>query len=268
MGNSRGLIGLMMVMCMACSLNDELDRQDVAIEEAYFVECYLQTGELYNLTATKVQPIFDDFILDYSLDFDVFIIDADTTELFQSLFIEPETGYIYNYGSGQRLDGDLESVNLLVITPTGDTITSVTAIPDSINIDSTWLSGVQIVTEFQLSPIAGQNYYLHNVVYTTTEEDSIYQEYETQYLDLEVELSAHHQVILSLKNIVDTLDISVTLMRVTKENFDYQRSLDQAKQSTRNNITYPSPLEGNLINGVGIFTCYSEDTKIISAVRK
>lgn len=257
----RCLYGIILILLVSsCDLDDTLDRSEIAIDETYFVECYLQPNELYNLTATRVQPIFDDFILDYSLDFDVFIIGEDTTELYQSLFVDQETGFVFNYGRGVRLDPDINQVNLLVITPTADTIVASTIVPKPIVIKSAHYSERSVNTSFDLSSDSDQNYYLHIANYMTYNEDTTYHDSLLQFLDLSTQVSSgEYQAVLELDNRVDSIAVDVTLMRVTEENYKYQQSLSQAKEASDGKVTYPAPLQGNLIGAEGIFTCYQAD---------
>jgi len=258
------LLGLV-TLTLACELDDTLDRSTVSIEDTYFVECYLQPNELYNLTATEIQPIFDDFILDYSLDFDVFIIGDDTTELLQSLFVDDQTGFVFNYGRGVRLDPALEEVSLFVLTPTKDTIIATTNIPDPVSIVSAKYTESSVYTAFELSEDIDQNFYLHIIDYPTYEQDSVYSRNLIQFLDLsDIEAFGEYEVALELEDRVDSLAIEVTVMRVTEENYKYQRSLFQAKEASDGKVTYPAPIQGNLIGGEGIFTCFQSDNYIIN----
>ena len=53
-------------------------------------------------------------------------------------------------------------------------------------------------------------------------------------------------------------------MRITKDCYNYQISLNEANSANQGSITTPVPLEGNIEGALGIFTCYTEDTKSIT----
>lgn len=254
------------LLTTSCSLDRDLDIQDIDTKAQYFIECYLQPDSLLNLSATEVSPIFEEFILDYSLDFDVFIIDQDTVELLQSLFIEEETGYIYNFGSGRRLSSQAIEVSLLVITPTDDTIRATTKVPQPIEILASEWQTSEVSVRFKSSSDANQNFYLLILNYSVETDGSKIDKNELQYLDYSYLIE---EVTLDEKISSDSLlyssEVELTLMRVTRENFEYQKSLNSAQNASKDNVTFPSPLEGNINGGLGIFTCYRQDVQVLSA---
>ncbi|MBU2915947.1 DUF4249 family protein [Reichenbachiella agariperforans] len=258
---------VLVFMCWACDFNRELETPYIEPHDQYFVECYMRPDELYNLTATEVSPIFEEYILDYSLDFDVYIIDQDTVELRQSLFVEPETGYIYNYGSGRRLPENIAGVSMLVISPTRDTIRAYSRVPEQILLDTAFLIHNQVNISFYTSEDSEDNYYIYYLNYDVLNHSGAQiKKSEVAYLDFH---DYSERVLKQSSLSGDSLDyadeVQVTLMRVTRENFLYQRSLQDAKNASKDNVTYPAPLEGNIENGVGIFTCYTEDIRRLVA---
>ncbi|MCV9388062.1 DUF4249 domain-containing protein [Reichenbachiella ulvae] len=253
------------LILFGCDLERELDIQNVDIERQYFIECYLQPDSLFNLSATEVSPIFEDFILDYSLDFDVFIIEQDTVELLQSLFIEDETGYIYNFGSGRRLRPEANQVDLLVVSPQGDSIRGFTKVPSSIDIlEANWTDN-QISIQFESSDNPQENYFLYIINYQVENQGERPQEKnELTYLDYSfLEERQTLNAVIDSDSLSLSSEVDVTLMRVTRENFRYQKSLDAAKNASQDNVTFPSPLEGNIMGGLGIFTCFTQDHRLL-----
>ena len=94
-------IGLFLLIS-ACVSDQELDFSTLKGDPGYFVECYLKPGDVYKLSATKIQPIHEDYILDYSLEF---LVSVDTINLVQGLYKETNSGYIFNYGHAFRFFG-------------------------------------------------------------------------------------------------------------------------------------------------------------------
>ena len=248
----------------SCDFQQGLSREIIPAEQKYFVECYLKPGALYNLTATDVQPIFEDYILDYSLDFEVVIIDTDSVILARSLFIDPETGFIYNYGSPRQLALDSEKVSLFVVAPNGDTLTADTEIPSQVVLESADYHDNIIAATFLPSENSKENFYIAIVNYIKESLDEnnepiLVNDFDIQYIELgQANPSKEFGIYFENELFKISPDLQFTLMRVTEENFNYQLSLENAKNSSADNITYPSPLEGNLENGVGIFTAYTE----------
>ncbi len=256
------LFGLLLMISVVWSGCDEsLSTTSPSQSPGSFVECYMRPGELYNLTATQIQPIFEDYILDYSYDFKVYITDVSTHQLTKSLFVEPGTGYIYNYGSPARLDAAFELVSLLVITPSRDTLRAQTTIPEQVSFESFTYLDNKISAAFYTSDQTNQNYYIVIVNYDTTdEEQNIVLKFDIKYLELGDSAQPElHEVTFENDLYANSQNLKLTLMRVTEENYNYQISLEDAKSSGSDNITFPSPLAGNIQNGIGIFTAYTED---------
>ena len=267
MGNKRGII--IAIFCVflfwnSCDFSDDLSTEIAPSEPTFFIECYLKPGGLYNLTATEVQPIFEDYILDYSLDFDIFIIDEDSIELLRSLFFDSETGLVYNYGGARQLDNLTEEISLFAITPSEDTITAFSLVPEQVVMESAEHLGSLITASFQLSSDINQNFYIAIVNYQYFEENEngdqiVVSDFDIKYLELgNIDAENVYELRFENESYIDSPRLKLTLMRVTEENYNYQLSLENAKNASTDNITYPSPLEGNLVGGVGIFTAYTE----------
>lgn len=260
--NNKYWIGILCLFNLSCDQKVELPQQDIALDQAYFIECYLQNDALYNVSATEVQPIFDDFILDYTLDFDIYIIGEDSVRLRKGLFID-DTGYITNYGRGVRLDSNLTRVDFLAIPELGDTIKASSLLPPSIQINEASYIDDQLTFNFNSDVHSQFNYYIYLLSYIEQEADSLVEKSSTQFLDLSLWTEDHFTETISLSQHIDSLDLSLTLMRVTADNFKYQQSLFKSKNGTRSSVTYPVSIIGNLENAVGIFTVYAEDKVII-----
>lgn len=249
----------MLLILFSCE--EGLDIESPNANPGYFVECYMRPGELYNLTATQIQPIFEDYILDYSYDFDAYVIDEDTNRMYQSLFVEPETGFIYNFGSPERLYPELEEVKMLVISPNQDTLTASTTIPEQVSLESAIYSDNMISLSFYSSTSVNQNFYIAIVNYTELDkEEKEIMAFDIKYLEFaDTESQVLQKIEFENSLYSSSEDLKLTLMRVTEENYNYQISLEDAKSAGTDNITFPAPLAGNIENGIGIFTAYTED---------
>ncbi|MBI9061030.1 MAG: DUF4249 family protein [Marinilabiliaceae bacterium] len=253
-------IGLFLLIS-ACVSDQELDFSTLKGDPGYFVECYLKPGDIYKLSATKIQPIHEDYILDYSLEF---LVTVDTINLVQGLYKEANSGYIFNYGHPFRFAPLLQkTVSLRVISPENDTITSTTTIPEDVTIEDAQLKDKNLSFSFNTSPDGRHNYYITSIamyLQDTIDTESVFLDYghihsvQTEEFEFELKADDYNQVEINLK-------------RVTRENFDYQISLWNANKANNDNLTFPSPLEGNLSNAMGIFTCYTEDTRVLHGKR-
>lgn len=246
---------LLSAFLFSCIENKELSFNGLHTEPGYFVECYLIPGEDYRLSATKLQPLHEDYILDYSLEFDVKI---DTLSLKQGLFKQNGTYYLYNYGHPYRfIPRNQTLAKLHVITPDNDTITASTTIPEQVHICNALLQNNEVKFDFVLSAESWHNFYMININAQHT--DTLIR--KNRFLDY------------SDKNFEDTVSfkydvvpngnlekLKVVLRRMTQANYEYQISMQNAKDANRDNLVLPSPLAGNLKNATGIFTCFTCDS--------
>ena len=237
----------------ACVSDQELDFSTLKGDPGYFVECYLKPGDVYKLSATKIQPIYEDYILDYSLEF---LVTVDTIKLVQGLYREVNSDYIFNYGHVYRFTPfQQQTVSLFVITPEKDTITSISTIPEPVAIEEALLTDGYVSFKFKTTVNSGHNYYITSIathLQDTIETESLFLDYghintvQTEAFEYDLKAEVFERV-------------EVTLKRVTRDNFNYQISLWNANKANSDNLTFPSPLDGNLTHAMGIFTCYTED---------
>jgi len=242
---------------VSCIEEHILPLDELAEKPPYFIECYLIPNDLFKLSATKLQAINEDYILDYSLDFDVKI---DTTWLLQGLYRDEYSTYIYNYGHWNRFQvTNKDFSSLLVITPENDTVIGTTTIPEFININDAKGDDENVTISFELDKKAYHNYYISNL--QCYKNDSV--KTVTKYNDLS-HLEPIKNAELKIRIPCEQYDSIVSVvMRLTEENYNYQISLNNAKDSNDESLVQPASLNGNLINSAGIFTCYTVDTLVI-----
>ena len=250
------LLGLFLFLS-ACVDDQELDFSTLKGDPGYFMECYLKPGDVYKLTATKIQPIYEDYILDYSLEF---LVAIDTIELVQGIYKEAGSGYIFNYRHAARfIPVQDKTVSLRVISPENDTITATSTIPDQVAIEAAQLTVQGVSFSFKTTSEGSHNYYITSIdahLTDTIETQCLFVDYgyinavQTEDIEFDLKTDEYERVEINLK-------------RVTRENFYYQVSLWNANKANSDNLTFPSPLAGNLINAMGIFTCYTEDSRVL-----
>jgi hypothetical protein len=249
---------LVMFLIQSCLEEEELPLDVLGSEPGYFVECYLNPGELYKLSATKVQAIHEDYLLDYSIEFEVKV---DTIKLLHSLYRENENRFIYNYGSALRFQPKAgETVKLRLISPELDTITGETEIPDEIEILDAFIRNDSIVYSYETCINQKHNYYMASFHYWYEDDDAL------QVLFSDFSHIYTKQIVTGAYQLPEDktfLKGSLTLFRITEENYKYQLSLDNAQRANTDNLIQPTPLQGNLKNSMGIFTCFTQDTVLI-----
>lgn len=118
-----------------------------------------------------------------------------------------------------------------------------------------------ISIHFSTSEDPTQNYY----IYTLSSQPTIDIQKRDSYLNLSHYKSASTITRRIVCSQIAEADIAfISLMRITKDCYNYQISLNEANSANQGSITTPVPLEGNIEGALGIFTCYTEDTKSIT----
>lgn len=246
---------LISALLCACVENRELSFNGLHTEPGYFVECYLIPGEVYRLSATKLQPLYEDYILDYSLEFDVNI---DTLTLKHGLFKQYDSHYLYNYGHPYRfIPGQNALVQLYVRTPDNDIITASTTIPEQVHLFNAQHQNNEVKFDFVLSSESWHNYYIININAQHTD-TLIRKNRFLDYSDRDTEDTVSFKYNVDLND--DLRKLKVVLRRVTRANYEYQISMQSAKDANRDNLVLPSPLAGNLKNATGIFASFTYDS--------
>ena len=241
----------------SCVENRELSFNGLYTEPGYFVECYLIPGEVYRLSATKLQPLYEDYTLDYSLEFNVKI---DTLTLKHGLFKQPSANYLYNYGHTYCfIPKKQDLAQLFVRTPDNDIITATTTIPEQVDLFNALFHDNEIKLDFMLSADSWHNYYMININAQHT--DTLVRKNRfLDYSDRDTKDTVSFKFNVTPKG--DLEKLTVVLRRMTRANYEYQISMQNAKDANRDNLVLPSPLAGNLKNATGIFTCFTCDSVV------
>ena len=253
----KKLLILSLVFCMvyACELGERLEVRYMGESPGYFVECYCRPDSMFEMTATKIAPVSEPQVLDYSIQFDAYIYADEPVKMFHSFFQRPGTNFIYNYASSKRLNiQTTDSLRLELKTSEGELITAVTQIPEPVCIDSVLWAGDNLLTYFTSHEDDKQNYYILTYSWLTNHWNS-----RSFFLKgYSANESICHDYLVD-KDSVSLLTVS--LKRMTHEGYRYQYSLDEAKNSSSEGLFAPVELLGNISGAMGIFTCYTEDRK-------
>ncbi|WP_462318999.1 DUF4249 family protein [Marinilabilia sp.] len=257
--NKRFLLFWLFIPIMVwagCDKTDELSYKGLDTSPGYFVECYLTSGDVYKLSATRISPISEDYILDYSADFDVTI---DSVQLYHSLYSEDGSNYIYNFGNANKFNpsAEMDTVRLQVINSQNDTLRSFTTVPDAIMLHQAVIENDNLKISIKSSGKAFHDYYLLKIDMLKKNGDT---SEDLKFYDLTNSSGESSELVIGYrlqdKPTIEALKIE--LFRVTESNYRYQLSLWNAVNANNDNLVFPNPLDGNIENGIGIFTCFSK----------
>lgn len=261
MNNRLHYIWSLILICISCMPEENLPIQDMGKTPGYFVECFCKPGEIFALSAMNIVPVSEELKMDFSSNMDITIRANQKISLSYSLFTLPGSSFVYNYGSNERMKKDADTLYLDITTGNNEKITGQTPIPEDVSIDSYSLGDNKITIRFYSSRNSSQNYYI--ITASLSDNNSVFEQ-KAFFGDY----SQHKGGRLIEKSIkTDNLQeadwINLNLKRITKANYDYQISLSGANSANQSSITTPVPLKGNLKGAIGIFTCYTEDNRII-----
>ena len=246
-----------MLVITSCANEGFLDLETDNEINDYIVECYLEPGELYNLAVSRIKSLDDDFILDYVEGYQVKINEH---ALMYGLYRLP-SGYICNYGSDAIFQPEAgEEVSMQVISDEGDTLRANTSVPSPVSELNAVYAKYSIDVTLAAASEARHNYYLVLLrkVFEDRQEQCLSELYDFSR-------SENHKYVNFTLNLKKELapGYKIIIKRITQENYQYQKSLWNARKANNDNVVYPYPLEGNIQNGEGIFTCYTADSVYI-----
>lgn len=247
---------------LSCMPEEELPLRNTGAVPEYFIECYCQPNQNLVLTATHVVPLSDNIQYDFPGEMDVTLYTPQRLTLYYIFDSENIQDVQCNYQSAKPLETSVgDTLHLKIKTQDKKWITAQTTVPDNIYINSYAINGDEAKIRFYTSHQSQQNYYIYTLEIQYGNEII---ERKVTYLDY----SKYHTGELVEKSLfcseLTTASKAVFILkRITRENYDYQISLNGANTAIQGSITNPVPLEGNLNGALGIFTCYTEDQKTI-----
>lgn len=253
---------LLIPLWISCMPEEDLPLRSTGSVPEYFIECYCSPGQSILLTASYVIPVTDNIQYDFPAEMDVRVYAPNRMMLYYVFDTEDINDVQCNYQSADTLEyRGQDTIRLDIVTAGKQKITARSAIPSPVSIHSYNITAGEAAIRFYTSPGQQENYYIYTMETMTGSEIL---EQEVTYLDY----SKYHSGQLVEKSIAGTQletaeRVVLTLKRITKENYDYQISLNGANTAIQGSITNPVPLNGNIDGALGIFTCYSEDQKIV-----
>lgn len=248
--------------CISCMPEENLPIRDMGDVSDYFIECYCQPEQRIVLTATHVVPITGNMQYSFPPEMDVAIRTPEKINMYY-VFSHASSDVMWNYQSAKTLETErIDTLRLDIVTANKKKITAWTLIPDNVKITNYNTKKNEATIYFYSSNEPQQNYYIYTL---ELKNGGSITTHESAYLDY-----SHYQArALIEKSIIsngleEAEEVKLILKRITKENYHYQISQNAASTAVQGSITNPVPLEGNLHGALGIFTCYTEDQKIIT----
>jgi len=268
-----GIAILLSISVIACNLEKEVEIVLPAYERQYVVECYLEPGKPFNLLLTKSSSYFDSISLDPAKYLKDLLADSAKVtithngvvhELKETLYIDPTTNKLGNYASQDLVPADYTNEFVLkIVTKEGKLINGVTKILPIVKIDSiaveyqdTFARVLTYLTDSKLT----EDYY-RRVLNEGSLDSLPRQDFANDDKLYDTELVAYGTGYNYVKG--DT--IFNTIFHMTKDYFDFFRTINIAKASNGNIIAQPSTITSNVsgsANPIGIFTGLSYDRKM------
>lgn len=255
----RFILGMSLFL-ISCMPEDNLPIRFVGETPDYFIECYCKPNEMFLLTASQVLPVSQELELSLTSNLEIHLQAGDAFRLYPIYYTSPQNGFIYNYGNYRKLNRtDADTLYLTIFTPENKSITAKTAIPDEIKIQAFEVNGQEATIWFYTSPDPTQNYYIYTV--ETYKGETLLNRSTCLLENLPHHAYEKTGKSLSFPPNDSTEKIIISLKHITKENYNYQVSLNRANAANQGSISTPFPLNGNLAGALGIFTCYTEDSR-------
>ncbi|MDR2131609.1 MAG: DUF4249 domain-containing protein [Odoribacteraceae bacterium] len=249
----------LLLLAAGCLPGEDLPVKETGGSGDYFIECYCQPGREFRLLVTRVLPLYREVIPDLEIPLEASIIAGDTIPL-HPRFSRPAGDFPYNYGARARLAAGVDSIHLRALAPGGVTIAATSPVPSPVAIDSVAREGSVVTIFFHLSAVAGEDYYLY-ILQPFDEAGAL--EGVSSFLDYGA-LPPRSRVERALTfTAPGATRLEVVLRRLTRACYDYQVSLNEANSTQHGSITTPIPLAGNITGALGIFTCYTEDARVL-----
>ena len=250
------------LLATACMPEEELPLRNTGTVPEYFIECYCQPGENLVLTATHVVPLTESIRYDFPQEMNVTLYTPARLSLYYVFDSENIQDVQCNYQSAEPLETtSQDTLRLRIKTHDQKWITAETTVPDKVYIDSYSIHGNEAKIRFYTSAQSQQNYYIYTLEIQdgdkVVERKVTYLDYSKYHTGEPVEKSIFCSELTTASKAV------LLLKRITRENYDYQISLNGANSAIQGSITNPVPLEGNLNGALGIFTCYTEDRETV-----
>lgn len=243
-----------------CMLDDKADIDIPIANQELMLEAYLTPGRNFELMLMESNTLSEDLslLLNWRADINISFGD-NTVHLLNILNFEKESKRVFNYGSPILVssdDGDY--YQLSVLTESGKQISARTEIVDSISINDFKIDDYSCTVKFLNDSDPNKRYYSLII------EGYIDGKYTSKraYLDA----SGIDDTLISFVekgNFYKWESLKIKLFHMTRENYLFQTSVNQALGANEDPFSVPSNIQSNIQGGIGIFTYYTVDSLIV-----
>ncbi|MBN2349287.1 MAG: DUF4249 family protein [Bacteroidales bacterium] len=250
---------ILLLTLFACELERDLDIPLPTGEKYYTLEAYLVHNEPYQTLLFRSNTMQGPVVFDLVWNASVKIINnTDTIRLSNIIQTDNTNNYIYNYYNDKLVDRNTAGYELSIITKTSDTLSAFSLSVPEVEIDSFRVMNNLLSVFTNNTNLPGSNYYMIRY-YTYPLGENVHQQKVFDYSEKPEGLV---QIDFPLSS--DSIDsLYVNLYRINQTAFNYHISIEKAYAANHDPFTIPGPIQGNIKNGFGIFTCCSLDTCMI-----
>lgn len=240
-----------------CMLDSDADFDFPSSPKSMVVESYLCPGKNYEVLLMESNDLSDDLSLLLSWRAKVSICQGKRViPLSNILNVNKETGYAFNYGTRDRVPDDFQnSFELEIITLSGLSIKAKTSVVGPVEICKYRVDDNTIEVSFENDSNVDQRYYCV-VAEGIFEEEPIK---ETEYLDC-TQMSNGNICAIIKGEFYLWESIKIKLFHITKENYEFQKSVKEACSANSHTFCVPSKIKSNIEGAMGIFTYYTVDS--------
>jgi len=258
---------LFVIGLSACGTQKDIDVKLPPYNPQLVVECYLQPGKPYRLSLLESQSYFESPTPP--------IVDGATVviehngildTLKNGLFADTSTTVVkgYNYGTDTTVKVPFDYVstfNLIIKDKKGRTVTASTRILpivpiDSVSFEFSKLDSQAFALTFFYDDLSTTDYYRFVVTKNDASKSSA-----LDYITDDQIATTSKTALGGPYNLKQGTPVVVSLYHITKEFYDFTRSINDAKDANGNPFAQPSVIKSNINGGLGIFTGLSGDQK-------
>lgn len=254
------LLTLVAYSISGCIPDEKIDVNLPYGEKAIMVEAYLTPDHPYQLLLTENNLLTEELIPRLVKNAQINIsTEQGTINLPPLNDTYSSERYYYNYQSEELMHQTNNTIKLTIETPDGQTLSAYTETVRPITIRSASIKswGVNILSDGYTEP--KERYYALSVVFMRTDGSLITKTHKHFFDYSETDNKMLSFTILE-ENSARYDSARVELMHITKEFYEFNRTIEQAYSANVDNFTVPTPIEGNIYGGLGLFTYFTSDT--------
>jgi len=253
------VLTIILLMC-GCMLDDEADIDIPIANQELMLEAYLTPGRNFELMLMESNTLSEDLslLLNWRADIDI-SFGNDTVTLLNILNFEEGSKRVFNYGSPILVssdDGDY--YKLSVLTQSGKQISAQTEVVEPVFIKDCNIDDYSCTVSF-LNDINPDKRYYSLIIEGYKDAKHIN---KRSYLDA----SGINDILVSLVekgNFYKWESLKIKLFHITRENYLFQKSVNQALGANKDPFAVPAKIESNIQGGIGVFTYYTVDSLIV-----